>query len=142
MKASGLGARATAALGRRLRGLIVRASLAALGASLAACAEDAWIELQIADDRLPFLEAGVDFDALGVRARSPDCPPAESTYAAAALPATVTVLAGDCYAKDVELQAFATKTSTRVAESGWIPATFPDEGAFVATATLTVLAPR
>ncbi|MCK6548236.1 hypothetical protein L6R52_20480 [Myxococcota bacterium] len=115
--------------------------LAAL-ASLAGCAGDAWIELQIADDRLPFLEAGVDFDALGVRARAADCAPVESTYPAAPLPATVIVLPGDCYGREVDLSAFATKTSTRVAESGWIPVTFPDEGAFVATATLTALAPR
>jgi hypothetical protein len=105
----------------------------------ASCADPAYVELFVADERLPFLAPNVDFDALGVEARAPDCANTMVEYPPEELPATLIVLPGDCFQKEVELQAFALLDEKRIAQSSWLSLTFPEEGARVATATLAGL---
>jgi hypothetical protein len=111
----------------------------ALSSSAIACSDEPYIELYVADERLPFLQNGRDFDALGVEARADGCANALVEYPPQDLPATVTVVAGDCYSGDLQLQAFASSGEKRVAESKWLALTLPDEGVLVATATLSSL---
>lgn len=112
--------------------------LALLGVPLG-CSE-AYLELQIADADLPFLEAGRDFDALSVDTRAAGCANASVRYPAAPLPATLTVIAGSCYQGSFELQATAWAGDRPTARSTWIPADFG--GGRVLTATLADLPGR
>lgn len=105
-------------------------------AALSACGADPYLELQIADPDLPFLISGVDFDTLVVEARKEGCAASETRYPARDLPASLTILPGDCYAADLELRASALLAERRVAASAWIDAAFPGSGAAVVTATL------
>jgi hypothetical protein len=106
---------------------------------LFACRDPAYIDLQIAKDRLPFPQPNKDFDMLGVEARAMSCANTVVTYPPMVLPATLTVMPGDCFKAEFQLQAFALLSSTRVAESKWLDLHFPGSGVLVVTATLTDL---
>lgn len=112
--------------------------LALLGAALG-CSET-YLELQIADADLPFLEPSRDFDALSVDTRAVGCANASVRYPAAPLPATLTVIAGSCYQGSFELAATAWAGERATARSAWIPADF--NGPRVLTATLADLPGR
>jgi hypothetical protein len=103
------------------------------------CGDVAYVELQIADDRLPFLIPGSDFDGLAVDAKADGCGDANVRYPPQALPATLTVVPGDCMKGAIRLQASASLGERRVAESAWLELVFPSSGGIVATATLTQL---
>jgi hypothetical protein len=105
----------------------------------AACSDAPYIELIVADERLPFLEADLDFDELGVEARADGCAATLVEYPPQDLPATLTVLPGDCFSGEVSLQAFALRADRRVAQSAWLELAFPGDGVLVATATLASL---
>lgn len=119
-----------------LRRLRLLALLAATGLS---CGESPYIELQIADERLPFLRANTDFDALGVEASHASCATTVVRYPPRELPATLSIVPGDCFEERLTLRAFAHLGERRVAESGLLGLVFPDSGAEVITATLTDL---
>lgn len=120
--------------GRR-PGAAVGVGLAAL-ASLVACSAPPAIELQIADVEPPYLEAGVDFDRLVVETRRDGCLGTETSFGAAPLPATLTLVRGDCYVDRLSVRARALLGEGLVAESAWTSARFPDDGLEVVTATL------
>lgn len=101
-----------------------------------ACSEVPYIELQLADDELPFLQPERDFDGVRVDVRGPGCSDATQRFAAAPLPATVTLVPGDCYVGALELAATVTLGDRDVARSAWLPARFDGESPFVVTATL------
>lgn len=105
----------------------------------AACSNPPYVELQIADARLPFLMPKIDFDALAVEARATGCANTLVRYAAHPLPATLSVVPGDCFKSKLTLQAIALFGERRVAESAWLSLEFPRSGALVATATLARL---
>lgn len=120
--------------------MFLAAALAALAALAAnACGDPAYVELIVADERLPFLKSGVDYNALGVEARATSCANTQVKYPAQELPATLTVLPGDCFKKDLSLQAFALFGDKRIAQSTWLAVNFPASGPLVATATLASL---
>ena len=107
-----------------------------------ACGDPGYLELQIADAELPFLLAGTDFDALEVTITSEGCPQVDSRFAAAPLPATLTIRSGECYAADVQIAATAGLGGRVVAASPAIATRFPDSGPLVVTATLADVAGR
>lgn len=111
-------------------------------ALIAACGDPSSIELIVADERLPFLESGIDFNALGVEARADNCANTMVQYPPQALPASLAVLPGDCFKSSLALQAFALFDDRRIAQSSWLELSFPEEGIFVATATLSRLPGR
>ena len=86
----------------------LRAALGALALLAGACADAPYIELQLADVELPFLQAERDFDGVRVDVRREGCSDATQRFAAAPLPATITVVPGDCYADALELAATVT----------------------------------
>jgi hypothetical protein len=104
-----------------------------------ACSAGGLIELQIADPRLPFLEAGADFDALGIAASALSCPATDVRYPAQPLPATLVIAPGRCVHDRVELKASAYLGTLEVAASGSLAATFAPNGVTVVTATLSDL---
>lgn len=116
--------------------------LGLLAALVAACGAEPYLELQIADPELPFLEPGVDFDALAVEAEASGCAGSETQYAAAPLPATLTILPGECYEGALRVRAAAVLADRRVAQSPWIEAEFPGSGPQVVTAALSDLPGR
>ena len=126
---------------RRARTADTGALRAALGAALAliacACADAPYIELQLADVELPFLQAERDFDGVRVDVRREGCSDATQRFAAAPLPATVTVVPGDCYTDTLELAATVTLGDRDVARSAWRPGRFDGDTPVVVTATLT-----
>lgn len=107
--------------------------------ALAACSDPPYLELIVADERLPFLESEIDFDSLGVEARAEGCAATVVEYPPQDLPATLVVLPGDCFSGALSVQAFAAREDRRVAQSAWLQLAFPGEGALVATATLSSL---
>lgn len=113
----------------------------AVGIALAlaglACGDEPYIELQIADERLPFLQPGFDYESLGVIAEKEGCMTTEVEYPAEPLPATLTVIPGACFNGPLSLQAYARQADRRIAESPRLFIAFPTEGALVVTATLT-----
>ncbi len=122
------------------RGAIARAWVWASGAVIAlgvACADQPYIELQLADTDLPFLQPERDFDGVRVDVRREGCSDATQRFAAAPLPATVSIVPGDCYADALELAATVTLGDRDVARSAWLPARFDGDSPFVVTATLT-----
>lgn len=102
-----------------------------------ACADAPYIELQLADVELPFLQPERDFDGVRVDVRREGCSDATQRFAAAPLPATITVVPGDCYADALELAATVTLGDRDVARSAWRPGRFDGDTPFVVTATLT-----
>lgn len=116
-----------------------RIGLGALLLGALGCSET-YLELQIADADLPFLEAGRDFDALSVDTRAVGCANASVRYPAAPLPATLTVVPGPCYQGAFELAATAWAGARAIARSAWVPAEFGR--GLVLTATLADLPGR
>lgn len=104
--------------------------------SLSGCSDSPYIELQIADTELPFLVAARDYDGFRVDVETVGCADASMRFDGAALPATVTVMPGECYQEKVRLRATVTLGDRDVARSGWLPTVFPDDGPVVVTATL------
>ena len=115
----------------------LRAALGALALIACACADAPYIELQLADVELPFLQAERDFDGVRVDVRREGCSDATQRFAAAPLPATVTVVPGDCYTDTLELAATVTLGDRDVARSAWRPGRFDGDTPVVVTATLT-----
>lgn len=102
-----------------------------------ACAEAPYIELQLADVELPFLQPERDFDGVRVDVRRDGCSDATQRFAAAPLPATVTLVPGECYVDALELSATVTLGERDVARSAWRPARFDGDTPAVVTATLS-----
>lgn len=127
---------------RRVRRVHQVGRLATLAVLALGCSPDPYVELIVADPTLPFLAPGTDFDALDVAARADGCGDVVTRFAAAPLPATLTVVPGDCYAAAFELRATATLADRVVAESAWIAARFAGSGAVVVTATMADVAGR
>jgi hypothetical protein len=115
------------------------AFLIAPALAFSACRDPAYIDLQIAKDRLPFPKPGVDFDMIGVETRAMHCANTIVKYPPTVLPATLTITPGDCFKDKFKLQAFTLLANNRVAESTWLDLAFPRSGALVATATLADL---
>lgn len=119
-----------------MRGALSRPALAGAALAVLVGCTEAYLELQIADPDLPLLEAGRDFDALLVEARAEGCADNATRYPAAPLPATLAVVPRECYQARLDLRAAAISSEQRIAESSWIPVTFPESGFQVVTATL------
>ncbi len=122
-------------LGRRIFWGVLASSFA-IGLVGAGCGDSPYIELQIADTELPFLAVQRDFDGVRVDVQGLGCADTAMRFPAQPLPATVTVMPGECYTDALELRATVTLGERDVARSGWVEAAFPDGGAVVVTATL------
>lgn len=125
-----------------LEALIVATLLGTGFPALSGCRLEPYVELQVADPRLPFLKPGSDFDALRVSVRADGCPSAATDYPPATLPATLVLVAGSCIHGAFEVQAEARLDARAVARSGWVPVMYPSTGVQVATATLADLPAR